>query len=482
MNNRDPDETVEATIKFDGSLGIAFLWKGEVMVTTRRRMDSKQAIWAKQWIKDHCNLTEFQAGHTYLFEIISQNNTVVVNYLFEGLVLLAITDESGYELPYEEVLHCARTIRFFMVTPRITGSYSEVLWYCGGIEPSEETATPNWPPFTSGAMPVNEKRQEGWVVKFNDGSRQKIVYRWWKNASQLGHLVHPQVVWLLLKHNKIKEVFGNAPHHFQAEIRRMVQAIGRKFDETLQLAERCIRKPGFEFVFSICNDDEWWGSKVDKVNDLQTNEEFTLSPEESEGDNDRLCQLLNELKPYRHARRTPPTQLKNGRSLLLYEDIQQDNVNRSPFFHHSKLNFLRLPILNYIYPTSPALEGYEPGDNFKQTWCKGWKQISMINQWHVMQTVLQTDDKFIPFLRLPVEIIVMILTFLDHASLTALAKVCVYLRQIVKSCKTSRLFQKMRKPAYRIYDGYEEEPWKRYRSTYEPSYECWESHGIYGSC
>ncbi|CAB4018513.1 Hypothetical predicted protein, partial [Paramuricea clavata] len=191
-SNRDPEEMVEATIKFDGSLGIAFLWKDEVMVTSGQQLDSDQAMWAKQWIKDHCNLTEFQAGYTYLFEIIFLNNTVVVNYLFEGLVLLAITDESGHELPYEEVLDCARTIGFFMVTPRITGPYSEVLWYCGGIEHSEESVTPNWPPFTSGDLSVNKKRQEGWVVRFNDGSRQKIVCRWWKNASSLGHLVHPQ--------------------------------------------------------------------------------------------------------------------------------------------------------------------------------------------------------------------------------------------------------------------------------------------------
>ena len=64
MSDHDPDEIVEATVKYDGSLGIAFVWNGEVMVTTRRRMDSQQAIWAKQWIKDHCNLTKFQAGYT----------------------------------------------------------------------------------------------------------------------------------------------------------------------------------------------------------------------------------------------------------------------------------------------------------------------------------------------------------------------------------------------------------------------------------
>ena len=150
MSDHDPDEIVEATIKYDGLLGLSFIWNGEVMVTTRQRMDSQQAIWAKQWIKDHCNLTKFQAGYTYLFEIIYQDNTVIVNYLFEGLVLLAITDESGHELPYEELLQCAKTIGFFMVTPRITGSYSDVLWYCGGVESSEEPTTSKGPPFTLG--------------------------------------------------------------------------------------------------------------------------------------------------------------------------------------------------------------------------------------------------------------------------------------------------------------------------------------------
>ncbi len=488
MSNRDPDEIVEATIKYDGSLGIAFLWNGEVMVTTRRRMDSQQAIWAKQWMKDHCNLSEFQAGYTYLFEIIYQNNTVVVNYLFEGLVLLAITDESGYELPYEEVLHCARTMRFFMVAPRITGSYSEVLWYCGGIERSQETATPNWPPFTSGALPVNQKRQEGWVVKFNDGRRQKIVYRWWKNVSRLAGLVHPQVVWLLVKDDKIKEVFGNAPNHFKAEIRRMLQGIGRNFEQTLQLVERCLRNSKDEFVYSLFGDDEWWGTKSDDTIDvdLQSNyEEFMSSAEDSEGHNARLCQLLNELMPYRHPRRrAPPVQFM--KRWLLQEGIKHgDDVNLSPFYHRSKPNFLRLPILNYLCPTSPELEGYEPGDNFKQTWCKGWKPLSMIDQRQIVQTVLQKNND-VPLLQLPVEVFVMILNFLDRASVTALAEVCVYLRQIVKSCITSHLLKnpekEKNKPALPAFDMYDDEPWERYRSTYDTYKWPTNDDDTYGSC
>ena len=474
MSNHDPNEIVEATMKYDGSLGIAFLWNGDVLVTTKRRMDSEQAKWAKQWINDHCSLTEFQAGYTYMFEIIYQNNTVVVSYLFEGLVLLAISDESGYELPYEEVLHCARTMGFFMVAPRITGSYSDVLWYCGGIERSEETATPNWPLFTSGALPENEGRQEGWVVKFNDGSRQKIVYRWWKDVSKLAGLVHPQIIWLLLKHDKIKEVFGNAPNHFQEEIHRMVQAIGGKFEETLRLIESCLRSPNSEeFGDSLCDVSEWWEDCT--IHYFPRTEEFALPTDDGGGNNNRLRQLLNELKPYRrHARRTPLIQFMNGRLLPVYEGIHHGNdVNLSPFYHYSKPNFLRLPILNYLYPTSPAIEGYEPGDNFKQTWCKGWKRLSMIDEWHFVQTVLQKNNDVPPFLQLPVETIVMILIYLDHASLTALAKVCVYLRQIVKSCKTNHLFEKMREPAFRGYFGI------RTCSGYESDeYDCWNRYSV----
>ena len=434
VSNHEQDEIVEATIKYDGSLGIAFLWNGDVMVTTKRRMNSEQAVWANQWIIEHCNLTAFQAGCTYLFEIIYQNNTVVVNYLFEGLVLLAITNESGYELPYEETLHCARVIGFFMIAPRITGEYSEVLWYCGGIESSQETVTPggpNWPPFTSGALPISEGRQEGWVVKFKDGVRQKIVYKWWKNVSKLADLVHPQIIWLLLKHDKITEVFGNVPNHFKTEIRRMVQAIGRRFEETLRLVESIfkVERPNSEDISdSLCHVNEWSDAKVKRmIDDLV-------------GKNDHLRQLLTEIKPDLPA-------------LGVYEGTERDSdVNTLPFYHHLKRNFLRLPILNYICPAFPELEGYEPIDNFRQTWCKGWARQSFTHEWQFVQAALQENDDAPPFLQLPVEIIVMILLFLDHASLTALAKVCVYLRKIVKSCKTNHLFlEKLIKPDSDIY-------------------------------
>jgi hypothetical protein len=41
------NEIVTATPKLDGSMVVFFLYEDQVVVTTKRRMDSEQALWAK---------------------------------------------------------------------------------------------------------------------------------------------------------------------------------------------------------------------------------------------------------------------------------------------------------------------------------------------------------------------------------------------------------------------------------------------------
>ena len=549
---RDASEKVEATVKYDGTLGIAFAWNGEVMVTTKRRMDSEQAIWAKQWIKDHCDLTSFQAGYTYLFEIIYQNNTVIVNYLFEGLVLLAITDESGFELPYEDVLNCARNMGFFMVTPRITAPYSEILWYCGGIDhTTEESKTPNRPAFISGALPVN-KRQEGWVVKFNDGGRQKFLYSWRKKVSKNARLVHPQIVWLLVKHNKSREILSKVPSHFRDEIRRMMQAIGRKFKDTVRRMEEHLtvsyakshvsrklcsyyRTPwGYFSDHSsistdsecdtdsetlLCEQNEQLRLDKDDVTTIDTTtseyetefikktdtsiayvffpfarKHLTLSSsvakvrgqleyeiygkwclnrysppvkdESTESENDTgeeklpaeteklrldditsetttskdktdhikisdtnkasdFVRLTRKFKPYWKVVKNPKARHKYSRKEI--------SPIYNPHFDHESYH-LRLPVLDYICPLSPELDGYQPSDNFKQTWCKAWKFLP-VNDIQFIQEVFQENHSTPHFLQLPVEVIVFLLEFLDGESVVMMTRVCVRLRHIISSSK-----------------------------------------------
>ena len=553
---RDAKENVEATVKYDGSLGIAFAWNGEVMVTTKRRMDSEQAIWAKQWIKDHCDVTSFQAGYTYLFEIIYQNNTVIVNYLFEGLVLLAITDEGGAELPYEDVLNCARNMGFFMVTPRITAPYSEILWYCGGIDDTtKESTTSNRPTFISGALPEN-KRQEGWVVKFNDGSRQKIVYSWRNEVSKIVRLVHPQIVWFLVKQDKFKDRLCNLPSHFLVEVRRMIQAIGRKFTETVRHIEKYLTDLHVEsqvstqhrreqdgmsrgYISSSSLSDESTDSEndmnmvilcqqveqlcLDKDEVTPANELYgkwslyALSPfvsdESADSENDtgqetlstqtgklrldddkiKTSEMATSKNEVKHIKKSnmnkisdfvalackfkPYWQVTSKKPKLRKSSYEayETQKNISPIYkqnHSEECTRLRLPVLDYICPLSPILDGYQPSDNFKQTWCKGWKTLP-INDIQFIQEVLHENHSTPQFLQLPVEVIVLLLEFLDGESVVMMTRVCVRLRHIVNSSKALTKQISLAKE--------EHDESLSSRSYHYPSYSTRYSWGGYGS-
>ncbi len=49
----EESETMEITEKMDGSLGIVFVWQGQIRVSTRSKIDSIQARWASSWIQKY---------------------------------------------------------------------------------------------------------------------------------------------------------------------------------------------------------------------------------------------------------------------------------------------------------------------------------------------------------------------------------------------------------------------------------------------
>eukprot|EP00966_Prymnesium_polylepis_P295593 6826436-Prymnesium_polylepis.1 len=94
------NELVEATEKKDGSLIIAFTYKGELITCTKRRADSEQAIWSRSWLHDRGVSSKFVPGATYMLEATYRGNAVVVGYKQDECVLLAIRDADGAELDY----------------------------------------------------------------------------------------------------------------------------------------------------------------------------------------------------------------------------------------------------------------------------------------------------------------------------------------------------------------------------------------------
>lgn len=95
----------EVTNKMDGSLGLVFYdpvgctWR----CVTKGSFSSEQGVWATKFIHQNVELSGLVEGSTYLVEIIYIENTIVIPYDYEGLVLLGAFREDGTEMRHAEL-------------------------------------------------------------------------------------------------------------------------------------------------------------------------------------------------------------------------------------------------------------------------------------------------------------------------------------------------------------------------------------------
>jgi len=164
------NELVEATEKRDGSLIIAFTYKGDLITCTKRRADSEQAIWSRSWLNERGVSSKLLPGATYMLEATYRDNAVVVSYKRDECVLLAIRDASGAELDYPSVVVEASRLQLPVVA-MVRGKASE---------------------FYQEAALAKCFESEGWVLRAKLGDvlvREKIVRRAWKAASQMSKVL-----------------------------------------------------------------------------------------------------------------------------------------------------------------------------------------------------------------------------------------------------------------------------------------------------
>ena len=86
-----PNEPFQVYEKMDGSLGIVFHYNGEWHLASKGSFISEQAIKGREMLQKYLDnpSCDFHPAYTYLFEIIYNDNRIVVNYDFEDVVLLA---------------------------------------------------------------------------------------------------------------------------------------------------------------------------------------------------------------------------------------------------------------------------------------------------------------------------------------------------------------------------------------------------------
>lgn len=176
--------------KVDGSLGIVFNYKGEWICSTRGSFVSWQSEFAKQCILPVEN--HLDKNCTYLAEIVSLDNRVVIRYDFQGLVLLGGYNK-GVEMPFDEIKDLSNKT---------------------GLKIAKEFKYPDPQQAIAAAIKLGADA-EGYVLCFDNGERHKIKGDLYKIAHKNQEKITPLGVWEFLEAGAdLNEVKKNIPDEF----------------------------------------------------------------------------------------------------------------------------------------------------------------------------------------------------------------------------------------------------------------------------
>lgn len=200
--NTVPNQSFEVFEKVDGSLIICFYHNGDWKTATKGSFKSEQAQWAHKQIQPFKHL--LRLGITYLFEGLYRENRIVIDYDYEGLVLLAAYNSFGEEAAYNELITVAQHFGC-----RITKRYS----YASISELLSAAET----------LPATE---EGWVLRFEDGTRLKIKGAEYRRIHALISDLTPLGIWKAMKDQVyLDDLRKEIPEEFWVDFDTIVQIL-----------------------------------------------------------------------------------------------------------------------------------------------------------------------------------------------------------------------------------------------------------------
>lgn len=210
--------------KLDGSLGIVFSYKGQLVVNTRGSFESDQAAMAREIlnINNQANslndflsrtASSFCNGVTLLFEIIHPQNRIVCDYGDEKKMVLL----GGYHTGSKEVVH------------------DSIL---NGIALAFNFQRPNTYKFNS-LKEVFQKIQkmpwteEGYVVQLENGERVKFKSVEYLRVSSILSNLTPLTLWRNMENGLVKKDFlMTLPEEFRSEVDKLSKYLENLYCDT----------------------------------------------------------------------------------------------------------------------------------------------------------------------------------------------------------------------------------------------------------
>ena len=389
------DDIVEATIKMDGSLVIVFIWKNELQVTTRRRMNSEQAIWAKKWLINNVNIRIFKPDHTYMFECIYSNNRVVINYAFEGLVLLTVNKHLDRNYIKEFTTRQRYNLALDLGVPTVhqfIGSLQSFI----DFEPISLT-------------------HEGWVIRNNNNVRSKMVTKKYKECNKIITEIHPLNIWKLIYCKHFDNFKTRLPIYLYDELNNMMDGFKVLYENTRlrlkkDIQDKIVRSE--DYKYNVLLQD----TKCHITEDIDINilfENIIFDNYENIGKIKKIeCTKLCE-------------NIHDGERIIITCNCKYKQ--QIALYNAASENKIYYCILRFIKPTNQEryyIPNYIPSENFQQTYSKGWKNDE-----------LKFDYKYgeQPFNKLNQDNIYHIFKYLDIKTLLICSNICIWMNQHIAS-------------------------------------------------
>jgi RNA ligase len=218
--------TPTVTEKMDGWFGI--LWtmtdKDQVFhagIASRGSFTSPGALFGTDKLRKFIKygaIHEFPAGYSPIFEIIFKEGKIVVDYPFEGLVLLGlVNNETGEEMPYEELRNVWAKIASYAKDDRpwirLVHAHDMSLSECVNYEHLVR------PGVTRTSNTGSIKNQEGFVITYpRPGTypiKVKVKFEEYKRLHKLITGVTPQQIWASVHDPMVPWLGGDVPDHFR---------------------------------------------------------------------------------------------------------------------------------------------------------------------------------------------------------------------------------------------------------------------------
>lgn len=217
LNQEDiPNEPFSVYSKMDGSLGILFHYADQWHLATKGSFVSDQAIKGREML-EKCNYQNLATELTYLFEIIYKENRVVVDYDFEGLILLAIIDnKDGYEYDLYSQESLLMGLKLSDILKEL--GFTIVKKY-DGIQDYKKLKE------------IIKDNEEGFVIRFEfSGFRMKIKGNEYVRLHRLLTNFSNVDIWDLLKDGRdLGDFLDRVPDEFDLWVRDIIDELRAKY-------------------------------------------------------------------------------------------------------------------------------------------------------------------------------------------------------------------------------------------------------------